>query len=342
MSIRRATLPSDNFTQISNRWLRDERLSWKARGVLGWLASHKVGFEVSESTIIRAAPEGRDSVRAGLGELEAFGYLVRERQRSSNGTFCAVDYILCDPWSVEKTQVSFSDGNAVHDEAARRAATTENPSKVVTSGNKAKSQVRPATGDPAVASTWENAASPQVGTNDGFSTPIRRPENQKTKKTKKPVPLRAGGALTVGDARGSATTSAANRRDLSRLAGDILGQMPAHYRSTAPWMRKRLLAKIADALAGHTPLAIIEYSARFIADPGFGDYEHLRRLDDVLRKLTADIADATACSGCGRDPRHPFCSANPASLDLSTNPACPVLFTSPVRPDLVPYRQDDQ
>src|SRR5437868_13640081 len=131
MSIRRAMLPVDRFTLISNRWLRDERLSWKARGILGWLASHQVGFKVSEGTIIRAAPEGRDSVRAGLGELEAFGYLVRERQRSSNGTFCAVDYILCDPWSVEKTQVSFSDGNAVHDEAARRAATTENPSKVV-------------------------------------------------------------------------------------------------------------------------------------------------------------------------------------------------------------------
>ncbi|MEV7006495.1 hypothetical protein [Streptosporangium sp. NPDC051022] len=52
------------------------------------------------------------------------------------------------------------------------------------------------------------------------------------------------------------------------------------------------------------------YATKFIGDPNFGDYEHLRRFGDVARKLTANVAEGITCSGCGRDPRYPFCAAD--------------------------------
>lgn len=94
--IRRAT-PSENFTIISNSWLRDERLSWKARGLLCYLASHSVGWATSTRALVNAGPDGRDAVGSGLRELVRLGYLVRTQTTDDEGHFGEVTYDLCDP-----------------------------------------------------------------------------------------------------------------------------------------------------------------------------------------------------------------------------------------------------
>jgi hypothetical protein len=118
------------------------------------------------------------------------------------------------------------------------------------------------------------------------------------------------GELQDRNARAAATAPSANYEDLDRVAGVVLGQMPEHYRSAPAWLRARILKRITDALYDHSPMAIVEYSHKFAGDPNFGDYEHIRRFDDVIRKLEADITDGTACAGCGRDPEHPFCTSD--------------------------------
>jgi hypothetical protein len=122
--------------------------------------------------------------------------------------------------------------------------------------------------------------------------------------------LLAVGERTVRTARGAAQTPSANQDDLPRLAGDVLGQMPDHYRTAPAWLRSRMLKRISEALADHEPLALVAYAHKFASDPDFGDYEHLRRFADVVRKLDADVADGTACPRCGRDPLHTFCSSD--------------------------------
>ncbi|MBT2232204.1 helix-turn-helix domain-containing protein [Nonomuraea sp. NEAU-A123] len=306
---RRAELPTDHFTTVSNRWVRDKRLTWKARGVLAWLASHKVGFRISENTLIAAAPDGRDAVRGAIRELEKHGYLVRERQRASSGKLGRVDYILCDPWTAGNQQVSTNDGFSVPGGTSTPAPTPENPSQVPTSGNEVDAQAAPTTENPSQDVTSGNEASSQVSTNDGFSTPIRRTEEKKNKK-KISDHLLAVGERTVRTARGAAQTPSANQEDLSRLAGDVLGQMPDHYRTAPAWLRSRMLKRISEALADHEPLALVAYAHKFASDPDFGDYEHLRRFADVIRKLDADVTDGSTCPRCGRDPLHTFCSAD--------------------------------
>lgn len=96
--IRRGSSPADNFARISNAALRDERLSWKARGLLGYLMSHSEGWQTSVLRLARVGPDGRDSVRAGLAELIQHGYLQRseKRQRDDKGRLRDYDYEVTD------------------------------------------------------------------------------------------------------------------------------------------------------------------------------------------------------------------------------------------------------
>lgn len=98
--IRRGTLPSDNFTIISNAWLRDEALPWGARGMLAWMASHTENFVITEDVIVESGPSGRDAVRTMLQALEGAGYLRRERTPVLTGG-STVDYVLMDPGEAE-------------------------------------------------------------------------------------------------------------------------------------------------------------------------------------------------------------------------------------------------
>lgn len=139
---------------------------------------------------------------------------------------------------------------------------------------------------------------------------IRDTKKKRHQEEEKEDHLLAVGELTRRNARETAQTPSANKIDLSRMAGDVLGQMPDHYRRAPAWLRTRLLNKLGDALADFAPMAIVTYAHKFAFDPNFGDYEHLRRFSDVLHKLADDIADGTACPGCGCDPNHAFCSAD--------------------------------
>ncbi|QHB37187.1 helix-turn-helix DNA binding domain protein [Microbacterium phage Terij] len=97
MSIRRGPSPAEQFAQIANAALRDERLSWKARGILAYLLSHREGWRTSVARLTKQAPDGRDSVRAGIAELLALGYLQRtEQTHDERGKFGERDYIVTD------------------------------------------------------------------------------------------------------------------------------------------------------------------------------------------------------------------------------------------------------
>lgn len=76
-----------NFTILDNAQVRDARLSWKARGLLAYLLSLSEGWQLRITYLIRQAPDGRHSTRAGLAELQRHGYLVIARERGAHGRF---------------------------------------------------------------------------------------------------------------------------------------------------------------------------------------------------------------------------------------------------------------
>lgn len=97
MSIRRTITPADHFTIVPNDWLRDQSLSWKARGLLAYLMSHTTEWTTSVAALVRAGTDGKDAVLSGVRELEQAGYLVRTQSRTVEGQFGETDYDLVDP-----------------------------------------------------------------------------------------------------------------------------------------------------------------------------------------------------------------------------------------------------
>ncbi|GAB3118379.1 hypothetical protein [Glaciibacter psychrotolerans] len=88
-----------NFVQLPNTWVRDERLSFRARGLLGMLMSHDIGFKVTLKDIASTSPkEGIDAVRAATNELELVGYLKRVGLQGKGGKFEGTSWEITDPF----------------------------------------------------------------------------------------------------------------------------------------------------------------------------------------------------------------------------------------------------
>jgi hypothetical protein len=79
--------------------MRDERISFRARGVLALLMTHKIGFKVTLALLATTSPtEGVDALRTAANELETAGYLTRTTLQSRGGKFDGTTWELKDPF----------------------------------------------------------------------------------------------------------------------------------------------------------------------------------------------------------------------------------------------------
>lgn len=87
----------EKFTVVDNFSLRDGNLSLKARGLLVTMMSLPDNWKFSESGLCSILPkDGQSSIRSGLKELEAGGYLTRTRKRDSGGRVSEVVWTIRD------------------------------------------------------------------------------------------------------------------------------------------------------------------------------------------------------------------------------------------------------
>ncbi|MEU9412248.1 hypothetical protein AB0E08_42050 [Streptomyces sp. NPDC048281] len=115
--VRRGVMAADRFTQIANGLFRDSRLSFKAKGIFGYVSTHRDGWQITIAHLVSQGPDGREAVRAGLKELERYGYLVRERLRRPDGTLGEVVYSITDrPAVVEISAPGATSALGIEDE----------------------------------------------------------------------------------------------------------------------------------------------------------------------------------------------------------------------------------
>ena len=96
--IRRGPRRADHFTPLSNAVLNDERLSFRARGVLTWLLSKPADWSTRSDAIAAHSPkEGREAIRTAMRELEQLGYLVREKEQDERGRWSTFQTIYEEP-----------------------------------------------------------------------------------------------------------------------------------------------------------------------------------------------------------------------------------------------------
>ncbi|MEU5894526.1 hypothetical protein ABZ835_48375 [Streptomyces sp. NPDC047461] len=117
--VRRGAVAAGQFTQIANALFRDPRVSFRAKGIFGYVSTHRSGWQVTVDDLVGLGSDGRDAVRAGLLELEAHGYLIRERLRRRDGTLATIVYCITDrPAAVDLALIEAGLGSMAFDPAS--------------------------------------------------------------------------------------------------------------------------------------------------------------------------------------------------------------------------------
>lgn len=87
----------EKYVTVRNKTVRDSRLSFKARGILVYLLSLPDDATVNRSRLAEAATDGEESVRSGLQELAAAGYIVHRRAQNERGRWCTEAVVYESP-----------------------------------------------------------------------------------------------------------------------------------------------------------------------------------------------------------------------------------------------------
>lgn len=77
--------PTSNFKITPNHWDRDPRMSLKAKGLLGYLATHSDGYKCTITQMVAETKEGQDAIYGALAELKRLRYLVFDHERDKLG-----------------------------------------------------------------------------------------------------------------------------------------------------------------------------------------------------------------------------------------------------------------
>lgn len=88
-----------NYTMIDNTVLKDNRLTWKAKGLMAYLLSLPDDWEVHFSEIEKHSTDGKSALRSAINELKQYGYLRYEQRRENNKFSVGVYIIIESPFT---------------------------------------------------------------------------------------------------------------------------------------------------------------------------------------------------------------------------------------------------
>lgn len=88
---------TSQYSIVDNTVFNDERLSYGARGLMGYLLTKPDNWEVRMSDLIAQTRDGRDGVRRFVRELIDLGYMCRQKLRAPNGSFRWVTEVFETP-----------------------------------------------------------------------------------------------------------------------------------------------------------------------------------------------------------------------------------------------------
>lgn len=93
MSVFRVEKTKD-FTIMSNHHFKNKNLSLKVKGLLSLMLSLPEDWDYTIRGLASICKDGVDSISTALKELEAEGYLIRERVRHEDGSLGKTQYII--------------------------------------------------------------------------------------------------------------------------------------------------------------------------------------------------------------------------------------------------------
>ncbi|MFD6509348.1 conserved phage C-terminal domain-containing protein [Bacillus sp. NPDC060175] len=94
-----------NYTTINNTGLRDERLTWKAKGILAYILSLPDDWVFYMEEVTKHSKDGIASLKAGMKELKECGYVKRFPIKGEDGKIHKWETIIYEVPQVEKPLV---------------------------------------------------------------------------------------------------------------------------------------------------------------------------------------------------------------------------------------------
>lgn len=93
---------SIKYTTVDTNVLTDTLLSYKAKGIYSYLISRPDNWDYNMTNIINTSTDGRESVQAGIKELERYknGLLKRIRSHNNYGKFAGWNWEIYDTYTM--------------------------------------------------------------------------------------------------------------------------------------------------------------------------------------------------------------------------------------------------
>ena len=119
----------NNYTRISNHYLRDESLSLDAKGLLTLMLSLPEDWVYSITGLTNFTSDGRVCVANTICELEEHGYIRRRQNRGENGAFAKNEYWIYEvPQTEEAPNAENTEaGNTDSTESECKDSTLDDP-----------------------------------------------------------------------------------------------------------------------------------------------------------------------------------------------------------------------
>ncbi len=89
------------YVIIRNSVFEDPRISWKAKGLMGYFLSRPNDWQIRVTDLIQRSTDGRDSVYAIIRELKATGYVKEVIRRDAHGHIRGREYLVFEVSSLD-------------------------------------------------------------------------------------------------------------------------------------------------------------------------------------------------------------------------------------------------
>lgn len=103
------------YVILDKEFLNNAKLSWRSKGLLAYFLSKPDNWKIIVKDVINRSTDGRDSVLAGIRELEKNGYVEKVRIRDKEtGKYIGIEYVVYEkPQNPQQDRIPSTNGFSV-------------------------------------------------------------------------------------------------------------------------------------------------------------------------------------------------------------------------------------
>lgn len=205
--------PREKFVIIRNAAMLDNKLSLKAKGLLGVMLTFPDDWVYYMEHLEQQSTDGRDATRSAMRELLKAGYVVRQPARGENGRLNGYEYMVADYRQADEIEADQPGGESTPEEAPKAAKRVAKPRQERASH---RSTGNPSAGKP-VSRENRQPEEPADGKPEATKTNLTKTKNTKTESSRSERPA------TQTSTNQAATTQEGKKQGLSKQISTALG-----------------------------------------------------------------------------------------------------------------------